>query len=314
MYTTTKLRRSFASAALTLLSLAAVASEDVATLTIVEGGSAIVTSGRSYLAAEGMDLASCDVVQTESGGRMQFEMVNGIRIELGSGSRFLAAVPGGRGGQATTGPHFLLSGWLKLTVPQSDKATYRVNTGLADLVVSSGVVVMHAEADMAQFFIERGEAVAVEVGRGANEVTLVAGRMYSRKSGSKDGEVSGRPDSEFLAAMPRSFRDTLPSRLAVAAALNPTPEPGPQVGLKDLQDWFRGDPEPQRCLLPTLIHSAQQALVIKGFDVGPIDGLLGARTQAALRAFQAQQGLRQSGQLDDQTIGALNLANGRAGN
>jgi len=297
-----------------LFALAAVASGDVATLTIVEGSSAIVTGGRRYVPAMGMRLINCDVVQTESGGTMQFEMDDGTKIELGPGSRFLAAVPGGRGGQATTGPHFLLSGWLKLTVPPTEKATYRVNAGLADLVVSSGVVVMHAEADLAQFFVERGEAAVFEVGRGATEVTVGAGQTYLRKNGPQGGEVSGRPDADFLAAMPRSFRDTLPSRLAAAAALKPTPEPGPQVGLQDLQDWFRGDPEPRRCLFPMLVRSAQQALELKGFAVGPIDGVLGPRTQGALRAFQAQQGLPRSGQLDEGTIAALNLASRHGGN
>jgi hypothetical protein len=255
-----------------------------------------------------MRLNSCDVVQTEPSGRMQFEIEDGTRIELGPGSRFLADVPGGRGGQSATGPHFLLSGWLKLTVPAVDKATYRVNSGLADVVVTTGVVVMHAEADQVQFFVERGEAVAIEVGRGANEVVVGAGRMYTRKAGPKEGEVSGRPGPEFLAAMPRAFRDTLPSRLAAAAALKPTPEAGPEFGLKDLQDWFRGDPEPRRCLYTMLVRTAQQALEAKGFPLGPIDGVLGPRTAGALRAFQAQQGLPRSGQLDDETIKALNLA------
>jgi Putative peptidoglycan binding domain/FecR protein len=314
MFTKTMARRISATLALMLPSLAAVASADGATLTIVEGGSAIVTGGRSVLAAAGMRLTSCDIAQTESGGLMQFEMDDGTTIELGSGSRFLADIPGGRGAGATTGPHFLLSGWLKLTVPPGAKTAYRVNSGLADLVVGSGVVVVHAEAATMQLFVERGEAAVFEVGRGAKELRVGAGQTYSRSKGSTDGEVSGRPGPDFLAAMPRAFRDTLPSRLAAAAALKPTPEPGPQVGLRDLQEWFRGDPEPRRCLLPMLVRNVQQALDAKGFDVGPIDGVLGPRTQGALRAFQAQQGLERSGQLDEQTITALNLPNPRSGN
>lgn len=314
MHKRTEARRVSASLALMLPALAAVASADVATLTIVEGGTAIVTGGRSYLAAAGMRLASCDVAQTEPGGMMQFEMDDGTTIELGSGSRFLADVPGGRGARATTGPHFLLSGWLKLTVPPTAKTSYRINSGLADLVVGSGVVVVHAEPATVQFFVERGEATVFEVGRGAKELRVGADQTYSRNNGSTEGAVTGRPGPDFLGAMPRAFRDTLPSRLAAAAALKPTPEPGPQVGLRDLQDWFRGDPEPRRCLLPMLVRNVQQALGAKGFDVGPIDGVLGPRTQGALRAFQAQQGLARSGQLDEETIAALNLPSPRGSN
>ena len=42
-----------------------------------------------------------------------------------------------------------------------------------------------------------------------------------------------------------------------------------------------------------------------GFDVGPIDGILGRRTSAALRDFQQQQQLTQTGKLDADTLRAL---------
>jgi peptidoglycan hydrolase-like protein with peptidoglycan-binding domain len=49
------------------------------------------------------------------------------------------------------------------------------------------------------------------------------------------------------------------------------------------------------------VKSAQNALQDKGMDPGPIDGVMGPKTMAALKAFQKNQKLPESGKLDDQT-------------
>jgi hypothetical protein len=65
------------------------------------------------------------------------------------------------------------------------------------------------------------------------------------------------------------------------------------------------------------VRNVQQALQNKGYDVGPIDGVMGPKTQSALREFQQQQGLTRSGRIDRQTLSALDVqstgASGRAG-
>ncbi len=58
------------------------------------------------------------------------------------------------------------------------------------------------------------------------------------------------------------------------------------------------------------VREVQQALQGKGFDVGPIDGVIGPRTQAALREFQQQHGLKGSGRLDRETLSQLNVRTG----
>jgi peptidoglycan hydrolase-like protein with peptidoglycan-binding domain len=50
-----------------------------------------------------------------------------------------------------------------------------------------------------------------------------------------------------------------------------------------------------------LVRDAQVALRDAGFDPGEIDGVMGRRTRAALREFQASQGLPQTGRLDATT-------------
>jgi peptidoglycan hydrolase-like protein with peptidoglycan-binding domain len=55
------------------------------------------------------------------------------------------------------------------------------------------------------------------------------------------------------------------------------------------------------------VRAAQQALRDKGFDPGPIDGIHGPRTSAAVRNYQKAEGLTATGRLDEQTRDRLNV-------
>ncbi len=52
----------------------------------------------------------------------------------------------------------------------------------------------------------------------------------------------------------------------------------------------------------------QEALKAKCNDPGPIDGKMGPKTRAALKAFQEANGLKGTGQMDDQTADKLGIA------
>jgi peptidoglycan hydrolase-like protein with peptidoglycan-binding domain len=55
------------------------------------------------------------------------------------------------------------------------------------------------------------------------------------------------------------------------------------------------------------ISRIQEALKSQGHDPGAIDGRMGARTQDAIRAFQASRGLPVTGQMDPQTTEKLGV-------
>ncbi len=57
------------------------------------------------------------------------------------------------------------------------------------------------------------------------------------------------------------------------------------------------------------VREAQEALKSQGHDPGPIDGIMGSQTQQALKEFQSQNGLKQTGMLDAQTKQKLNMDN-----
>jgi peptidoglycan hydrolase-like protein with peptidoglycan-binding domain len=59
------------------------------------------------------------------------------------------------------------------------------------------------------------------------------------------------------------------------------------------------------------VRKVQTLLKEKGFDPGPIDGVVGTRTSAALHAYQDAYGIKASGNIDNQTLfalGAIELA------
>jgi hypothetical protein len=86
------------------------------------------------------------------------------------------------------------------------------------------------------------------------------------------------------------------------------------VGL--LADGFAGDPPlttPWPAETPLSLDdrlAAQGALQRLGYDPGPLDGVIGARARAALRAWQKSQGLVADGYLTPDLIARLRAAAG----
>ncbi len=61
-----------------------------------------------------------------------------------------------------------------------------------------------------------------------------------------------------------------------------------------------------KIILPDLtLRSGQAALQYLGYEPGPIDGLRGRRTRSAIIQFQAQSGLAETGELDQETENTL---------
>ena len=55
------------------------------------------------------------------------------------------------------------------------------------------------------------------------------------------------------------------------------------------------------------VRSVQQALKDKGFDPGPVDGVNGPETRAALKKYQSQQNLTADGRLGPKTLDSLGV-------
>lgn len=236
-----------------LFPAAAAAHEFVATVTLVEGQSTLIDGPHGYVPAAGVRMRHADIIQTGPKAFMQLEIDDGGMTELGPQTRFLLDLPYRRGEEPVIGPHYLLSGWVKYTVPKRAEGTpHRINTPHFDLVINAGVAVMQVTAEGGQFFVEGGEGVALEPsGRTTTRVVVRAGRTYSRKAGQK-GALSDRPASAFVKAMPPEFRDTLPARLSKLKARDVEPKPGLDYTYADIKDWLQGDLEVRRALVPAI--------------------------------------------------------------
>lgn len=57
----------------------------------------------------------------------------------------------------------------------------------------------------------------------------------------------------------------------------------------------------------SVVQDVQLALIRRGYDVGPVDGIAGYRTRSALADFQSRRGLHPSGTINEPTLRALGL-------
>ncbi|NZA02004.1 peptidoglycan-binding protein [Ottowia beijingensis] len=93
---------------------------------------------------------------------------------------------------------------------------------------------------------------------------------------------------------------------AAAGPITPPPQLLPPHG-RVVTAPLPGRPEPAPVVAPArlTLRDAQTRLNGMGYDAGPADGVVGRRTAAALRAFQRDHGLPDSGRLDEATRQAL---------
>jgi putative exosortase-associated protein (TIGR04073 family) len=68
-----------------------------------------------------------------------------------------------------------------------------------------------------------------------------------------------------------------------------------------------------QCLSRTDVRHLQRRLDEMGYELGPVDGVIGPRTQSALREFQRDRNLEVSGRVGVETIAALEPAQHREG-
>lgn len=241
-------RGALALVALLLAAPFAAAHQYVATVTLAEGQNTLISREQAYVPAAGVWLHHCDVVETGAQGFVQLETDDGGMIELGPLTRFIAHLPALHGQAPLVGPQYVLAGWVKLTVPKRPKGLpHRLDTPLFDVTVDNGIVVLQVAEDGARFFVESGEAIALDrSGTAAGRVVVRAGTMYSRKQGLDRGSVIRRAAPDFVKAMPPAFRDTLRSRLAKLKVRNVEAKPAPAPARADVEAWLTGDVDVRR--------------------------------------------------------------------
>ena len=91
------------------------------------------------------------------------------------------------------------------------------------------------------------------------------------------------------------------------------PDQAPSGTVVDQQHGVNNEVQPapeQVHLTPDVIRSAQQKLNDEGYKSGTIDGTMGPVTAGAVRKYQQDKGLKQTGALDETTLSHLNVGGG----
>ena len=88
---------------------------------------------------------------------------------------------------------------------------------------------------------------------------------------------------------------------------SPPSSPAPSVIPRTTPRIERAIPKPTPQDVSRMVIRVQAALMRRGLYNGDIDGLLGPKTRAALRAFQQTEGIPQTGRMDIATLTRLGI-------
>lgn len=206
-----------------LLSLAAPAFAQRATLTHAESPAQLIRKTAVYEAPAGTALHPGDLLGTGARG-VQLEWPAGVLVALGPDSLLLvddaAAFP------AVT----LVRGWAKVTAGRLNVAAGALAVGVA------GSGILHVAGDTAELFVERGSFAASLPDRSAPGAPVQVGReQYAAVRGPGGLQAVARPPRSFVDAMPRGFFDPL---VAVGARVKPAePVLLREAGAADVARW-----------------------------------------------------------------------------
>ena len=206
-------------------------SQEIGTLTLLKDTPLHVIRGVSILeGVEGIRLRAGDIVETgpTPTAQAQLEFTSGAIVELGPSTQMLVASAG-----AAAGEMVLATGWLK---GETTSGAYRYSSPLAGVTSKGGNILLHATADTAEVFVERGTA---SVSGGSAPIVSAPGKIFFSRKGAKPLAAADRPSGEFIGAMPISFRDVLPPRLpAFTGKKTPAPKTDHDVTYADVERWL----------------------------------------------------------------------------
>jgi len=217
------------------------------TITILEGEAQIFRGVSRYVAAEGVRLAFGDIVETGENTFIQIELSDQSALQLGGISRLM--INGGTGKPKPERWLYLMNGWAKFSGAKRDPKAeaYELRAPLFEIPPNPGTVVLLATPTEVQLFVERGEVRLGEKQKtGPNTaVVLKAGDTYRRKAAAR-GSVAQEATPDFLAKMPKYFRDTLPSRMDRYRDQDIKPKDAPDFGYADVELWLKAEPSIRR--------------------------------------------------------------------
>jgi hypothetical protein len=229
----------------------ATAADPSGIITILEGEALIYRGTGRVHAAEGVRLLSGDIVETGASTFAQVELPDQSVAEFGPTTRVMLSAGTTKGKSERW--LYVMDGWTKLTGSKHDPAAgpgYDVRMPLLEMPASQAVIVMRTSPAEASLFVERGEIRLTERQAGASSgaLTVKTGDFYRRKAGGRGTTAASTPQ-DFVAQMPRAFRDSLPMRAERFRDHPVQPREATEFGYADVEAWLKAEPSVRRPLM-----------------------------------------------------------------
>jgi hypothetical protein len=209
------------------------------TITILEGDALIVRGANRLRAAEGVRLASGDIVETAASAFVQIELSDQTVLQVGGATKVMVGGPVRLKAERTL---YALSGWFKATNARKEAGTrgFDLRSPLFEIAALPGVVVTQIKPSDVTLFAERGDVKLVErqSGASAGAVVVKTGQYYRRTAGSRGAASATRVDA-FVGELPRAFRDSLPLRGDRYKDREVSPKPAPDFVYEDVEAWLK---------------------------------------------------------------------------
>ncbi len=214
--------------------------------TIVDGKARLLRGADVLTLREGVPLVAADIVETDERTHVQVEFADGTTLGVGPKTMLhLSALP--IGGERA-GDIVLQSGWLKLSGSPT-AAGVRVVSPSVTVQPRAAAFVLHSAVPVVEIFVESGKISAVPGGGPAAAAQAMKAGDFAVMKADHTLEVTGRPATGFLAALPRTFIETLPARLPTMAARPNGPVLERSVEFAEAARWLKTPAADRKALL-----------------------------------------------------------------
>ena len=240
-------------AALLLLSGRAALAQGVI-LTLLDGRAVVIDGAQRLEAVAGMRPAAAAIVETAaSTGLVRLEWPDGSVVDLGPETKAMIQPPGFGARSGRLPLLYLLQGWAKVAGPGKDPAG-GVLTPSFELLPFIGAAVVYSDRRERFAFPESAPIEIVERSAAGKRHGVAAGALYAGAAG-----VLPRPTADWLARVPRAFRDPLPLRAAAYKDRIVTASALAAPTYVGLADWLTAEPAVRRDFPQRFVALAQDA-------------------------------------------------------
>lgn len=159
----------------------------IGVITEIEGQVQLLRDEGFYEAGVGVEIFRTDAVTTGNDGNVQFDMIDGTNLRVGSDTRLrFSEYELDENGNVVSAVVDVLSGWLRFAVAKlQDNSTYNIDTPTMTIGIRGTEGVAEAGAGNSGLFLSEGNVNVIGVGAGAggDAMEIEAGEYVQRPLG-----------------------------------------------------------------------------------------------------------------------------------